>query len=126
MNFPSMTEPKNPHDGPNRSVRRGRVRDLNDALRQQGRGGRVVVTAGIAALAPEQVCSILAAVASFDAFGPDNDPYGEHDCAVLTVGAKRVIWKIDYYDRSRRKHSPDPADPTVTARVLTIMLGDEY
>ena len=121
-----MTGPENPHDGPNRSGHRERVRDLNDALRQHGRGGRVIVTAGIAALAPEQMTLILAAVTSFDAFGPDNDPYGEHDCAVLTVGAERVIWKIDYYDRSMRKHSLDPADPTVTTRVLTIMLPDEY
>ena len=28
---------------------------------------------------------------------------------------------IDYYDRSLEFHSPDPADPSVTIRVLTIM-----
>jgi hypothetical protein len=37
-----------------------------------------------------------------------------------------VLWKIDYYDRSRRYHSPDPADPKLTVRVLTVMRADEY
>ncbi len=31
-----------------------------------------------------------------------------------------------YYDKSRSCHSPDPADLTVTERVITIMLAKEY
>jgi hypothetical protein len=105
---------------------RERVRALNDQLRQHGTDGTVVITPGVRALGLDQVRLIKNAVASFSAFDADNDPYGEHDCAVLTVGAERVIWKIDYYDRSLRGHSPDPADPSVTTRVLTIMLAEEY
>lgn len=42
------------------------------------------------------------------------------------VDGIRILWKIDYYDRDRQFHSPDPADPKVTVRVLTVMRSDEY
>ncbi len=111
---------------PNLRVSAAKVRHLNDALRTSGRGGRIVVTAGIAALPPEQVAAILAAVAGFDAFNADNDPYGEHDCACLTAAGHDVIWKVDSYDLALAGHSPNSADPSVTTRVLTIMLAEEY
>jgi hypothetical protein len=37
-----------------------------------------------------------------------------------------VFFKIDYFDKSLRVHSPNPADPAVTERVITIMRADEY
>ena len=103
-----------------------RTRELNDLLRQHGIGGRLVMSAGVAALAPATLAHVLAAVRCFSNFTRDNDPYGEHDCAVLMVGAERFIWKIDYYDQSLTTGSPDPGDPNVTARVLTVMLSEEY
>ena len=39
---------------------------------------------------------------------------------------RTIFFKIDYYDRTLTHHSPDPADPAVTERVITIMLADEY
>jgi len=103
-----------------------KIRRLNDLLRTTGDGGHVVVTVGIAALPPEEIAAIVNAVAAFDDFTPDNDPHGEHDCASLEAGGHSLIWKIDTYDLSLTRHSPDPADPTVTARVLTVMLSEEY
>src|SRR5215210_6318670 len=96
------------------------IRRLNDRLRVHGRGGIVHVTDGIAALSPSTINQIMAAVASFDSFNEENDPHGEHDCAILTVAGVQVLWKVDCFDRSRRFHSPDAADPKVTVRILTI------
>ncbi|MBS3652377.1 DUF3768 domain-containing protein [Pseudaminobacter sp. 19-2017] len=104
---------------------RCKIRDLNDQLRIHHRGGVVVITPGIAALGPSTLSRIATAVATFTAFNADNDPYGEHDCAVMTVENVRIIWKIDYYDLQRQFHSPDPSNPEVTRRVLIIMRADE-
>jgi Protein of unknown function (DUF3768) len=103
-----------------------RICELNDELRRFGRGGRVMITSGIEALGAAAIARIMAAVASFDAFTSDNDPYGEHDCAILGVDGIRVLFKIDYYDPDLVYHSPDPSDPSVTRRVMTVMRSDEY
>ena len=117
--------PRN-HEQEAENWRLARIRELNDRLRTTGRGGMVVMTNGIGALGLGTVNAIFTAVVKFTGFNPDNDPWGEHDCAVLTVDGIRIIWKIDYLDRSRRIHSPDPTDPKVTVRVLTVMLAEEY
>ena len=103
-----------------------RIRELNDALRCEGKGGERYLTLGVETLPKEAVALILWKVASFDNFSPDNDPYDEHDCSSVTVGGLRIIWKIDYYDNSMTSRSSDPSDPTVTKRVLTVMLASEY
>lgn len=103
-----------------------KIAELNDLLRCHHIGGRVMITQGIQALDQDTITEIVAAVAAFSDFTPDNDPHHEHDCAVMDVGEHRVIFKIDAYDREMTFASPDPADPAVTVRVLTIMLADEY
>ena len=121
----SKEHTKHTEEYPTQLSRADQIRTLNDRLRTSGRGGMVMVTPGIIALGPG-ARAILEAVETFDGFSPDNDPWGEHDCASLEVNGHRVIWKIDCYDRSRQFHSPDPTDPKVTVRVLTIMLASEY
>ena len=44
----------------------------------------------------------------------------------IDLRKKDTDWKIDYYDNDLQFHSPDPADPGKTTRVLTIMLAEEY
>ena len=103
-----------------------RIRELNDKLRTTMGGGLVHMTNGVAALGLATANAIFKAVASFSAFTLDNDPWGEHDCAVMEIEGHCFIWKIDYYDRSRTCHSPDAANAKVTVRVLTVMLSAEY
>lgn len=102
------------------------VRDLNDKLRTTFEGGRVMVTHGVQALGSAAVAVILQAVARFDDFTPDNDPHCEHDFGAFEYGSETVFWKFDYYDSSLEFGSPNPADPAVTTRVLTILLASEY
>lgn len=104
----------------------GRIRHLNDLLRCKGIGGQVMITAGLDALGSTVVNRVLDAVIAFRDFTIDNDPHGERDCAILSVGDLHILWKIDYFDRTLRYHSPDASDPAVTCRVLTIMLAHEY
>ena len=108
------------------TARRDRIRALNDALRQHHRGGTIVITRGIQALGAETIRAIDQAITAFDGFDDANDPYGEHDFGSVYVRGLTVFFKIDYYDLDLQEHSPDPADPTVTHRVLTIMLAEEY
>jgi hypothetical protein len=102
------------------------IRKLNDHARQHFVGCRVTITAGIQSFDDATVAAVLGAVQAYDAFTADNDPYAEHDFGSVTVAGHTVFWKFDYYDLDLTMHSPDPSDPTVTLRVLTIMLAEEY
>lgn len=105
----------------------GRVRELNDAFRRDGQGnGSVMLTAGIQGEGQAFLEATVAAVQTFDAFGEDNDPWGEHDFGAVDVQGKKVFWKIDYYNPDLSAGSENPANEAMTHRVLTIMLASEY
>jgi hypothetical protein len=103
-----------------------RIRALNDELRQNFAGGVAVMTPGIAALGAEAVARIVKTIGVFDDFCHANDPHQEHDFGTFDADGHKVFFKIDYFDESLTYHSPDPADPSVTKRVITIMLAEEY
>lgn len=102
------------------------IRTLNDTLRQSFSGGRVVMTQGVQTLADETIARVFKAVRDFDDFTPDNDPYGTHDFGMVDIDGERVMFKVDTYDQNLEYGSPNPADPNVTTRVLTILLASEY
>ena len=101
-----------------------KIAALNDHARQTFTGCRVVVTRGIEAI--KDVQAILHQVRVFDQFTPSNDPYGEHDFGSFIHADNTIFWKFDYFDLDMTMHSLDPSDPNITARVLTVMLADEY
>jgi Protein of unknown function (DUF3768) len=104
-----------------------RIHEQNDPFRMRFAGeGRMFVTSGVAALPPEQQAEIMHRVHTYADFTPESDPHGEHDFGSFEYAGKTIFWKIDYYDRDLDYGSPDPADPAVTTRVLTVLLAEEY
>src|SRR5580704_8962105 len=99
-----------------------RIRALNDELRQRLIGGMAVITPGVAALGQEAVARIVKTIEVYDDFCHANDPHEEHDFGAFDADGHRIFFKIDYYDESLTVHSPDPSDPNVTKRVITVML----
>src|SRR5665647_2817342 len=88
-----------------------RIRVLNDNFRSTFVGGQVVMTQGVDALPIDTKARVLLAVQSFGNFKVEGETY---------------FFKVDYYALDMEGGSEDPADPNVTARVLTIMRADEY
>lgn len=106
-----------------------RIAALNDILRTTfiPAFGRVVMTSGVNALGDAGVSETVEAVQKFSTFTKDNDPHGEHDLGRVVLGdGTKVFWKIDYFDKAMVFGSENPADPSITQRVLTIMLAEEY
>jgi len=102
---------------------------LNDEFRKQiltGQYGhnRVLITSGVKPL--PYLKGIMQEVVEFNTFNENNDPYGEHDMGALNINNIKFFWKIDYYDLQEKFMSPDPSNPEVTKRVLTIMKASEY
>lgn len=103
-----------------------KIRFLNDQFRRTFQEGKVLITSGVASLPLSQQITLMNLVRTFDDFGEDNDPFGEHDFGKIDFNGEPYFWKIDYYDVDFEGLSPDPTDETVTNRVLTIMLAEEY
>ena len=91
-----------------------------------GVAGRISQPEGSRALYTADQSSIREKVERFDNFTPDNDPFHEHDFGSFEAEGETLYFKIDYFDSTLMYHSPDPADPSVTERVITIMLDEEY
>jgi hypothetical protein len=103
-----------------------RIRDLNDEARRHLTDGKVIFTAGIRGLPEDDQAAILDLVCNYDDFAFENDPFEEHGFGMFSYKGHDIEWTIDCYELGDEfVGSPDPSDPTVTSRVLTIMLAGE-
>jgi len=107
-------------------AKKHRIRALNTSLRRTLKGGRIKSNGGFYHLDPPLRRRFFKEVSNFNDFNPDNDPFDEHDFGKVEIDGVTVFWKIDYYDIDLSGHSPDPSNPDVTMRVLTLMLAEEY
>ena len=98
-----------------------KIRDLNDQFRKTFIGGTVMLTCGVDSLSDEIRQLALAAIRQFDNFTEANDPYGTHEFGGVEIAGTRVWFKVDSYDKNHEYGSPDPSDPSVTSRVLTML-----
>ena len=120
-----------------------RIARLNDLARKaMGVACTAVATVGFRSLPEADQSQVRELIETYDAFEEDNDPHGERDFGTIyQLGdgvwtterprlredeRERVFWKLDYYARDLQFGSEDAANPSVTRRVLTIMLADEY
>ena len=113
-----------------------RISALNDVFRRSACGpmlvnGQLVVTQGVLNRGEDFLARAILAVRSHTDFTEDNDPYGEHDFGSFTLDGQKLFWKIDcyhteFFNTDTIYFSPDPSDPEITTRVLTIMLASEY
>ncbi len=102
------------------------IKSLNDRFRKSFSGGRVILTDVIHALNSIDKFNIIKEVMKFNEFTESNDPYNEHDFGKFKYKDYEIMWKIDYYDKSLMYASDNSADDTITTRVMTIMLAEEY
>jgi hypothetical protein len=109
---------------------KSKVRELNDKFRttMDLNMGRWLSTAGVVAKGDAFVRKAIAAVVAYSDFNTNNDPWGEHDGAMMEVDGEKVFWKIDVYDLNYEYGAEDEAkgDPHRSRRVMTIMLSGEY
>ena len=59
-----------------KNAKRAKIRALNDAFRKTFRGGRVMMTAGVAALEAAVRNAVVEKIQAFDAFDDEQRPMG--------------------------------------------------
>ena len=106
-------------------------KELNDIFRRDCMSvfqnkNKLVITNSIIAKGAEFAQACLDAVIEFEDFDEGNDPHDEHDMVFVTVRNENIIAKIDYYNNEMDAGSEDSCDPSVTVRVMTIMLAEDY
>jgi len=131
-----MTEDQNPmEEDKDEAAIAALIAEQNDRFRTTWGAdfsvpGQIVFTRGVAVLSPAAKAIIMQRVQHFSNFTEDNDPYGDHSFGAfefeIAGNAYKIFWKIDLYDKDYGMGSDNPADVSVTRRVLTVLHASEY
>jgi len=92
---------------------------LKGNVKVNGVIGQLVFTRNAIDTLGENIGVLLSAVATFNQFKEDNDPYSEHDFGIIELFGKTWFWKFDYYEKSIRSFGHD-------VHLLTIMEASDY
>lgn len=103
-----------------------KIRRLNDMLREGAIEGAVMIIGALAKADPAELVAVAHKVMTYADFDDDNDPHNEHDFGSFELKGQCYMWKIDYYDLDMKGGSPDPSNPDVTKRVLTMFYAEDY
>lgn len=85
-----------------------------------------MLTPGILSLTEATRSELVRLTMTFTDFNDANDPHQEHDFIAFELAGSHIFVKIDYYSPDLLHGSDDPADVAKTARVMTIMMAEEY
>jgi hypothetical protein len=99
------------------------IRALNDLARTTFTGCLIVSTTAFEALPLTTRTQVLKSVREFTRFDEMRDT--EHRFGVIEYEGGEYFFQMAYYDLTLQAHSPDPANPRVTRRVLTVGLVTE-
>jgi hypothetical protein len=106
---------------------------LNDRTRLGfDRNARVVITRNClerlaeAEGAPEEPIVLQARLMAAFRHCNFSEDSPERDFAAITFLGRKVWMKIDYFDAAMEFGSEDPADASITTRVMTILLPEDY
>jgi hypothetical protein len=94
---------------------------LNDQFRTTFKGGRVQMTPSVYQLDDRLRGRALSVLARYSKFDADS----EHDWGTFIFAGFSFEWRIEYRAANGSGASPDPADPRMTLRVLTLYTMDD-
>jgi hypothetical protein len=105
-----------------------KIRALNIAFwRNPVMNGRLMLSRYVADKGEDFAHKCLQALAGYDAWTTDNDPWNEADFCNFEIDGETVFAKLSYYDKHDQNYgSENAADPSKTLRIGVIMLKEEY
>ena len=99
---------------------------LNDAFRRQFGPDDVILSRGVAALCPEADRGDLFTEIKHAIATQLDDAFGERSCGFVSYRDIPIAWRIEYYNLAGDDDSADPADETVTRRMMTLIIADTF